>query len=176
MTRVAVIGNAGGGKSTLCRAISDALGLPYHSIDKIQWLPGWEMMPEAEFHIRHESLIAGERWIIDGFGPWQDIERRFDAADTIVFIDLPLWRHLLWATKRQIRSVFLGRTDGPEGCPMWQVTFKLYRMMWWLHRKVRPKLIAAMDAYRADRDIIHLRSPRDIEGFRKACLKLQPHH
>lgn len=171
MTRVAVIGNAGGGKSTLCREITRVLGLPYHAVDNIQWLPGWVMMPEVDFHIRHEALIAQDRWIIDGFGPWRDIERRLDAADTIILVDHPFWRHLLWATKRQIRSVFFGRPDGPEGCPMWQATFKLYRMMWWLHRDMRPKLLAAMDARRDGRNIVHICSLRDLQRFREACLK-----
>ena len=170
MTRVAVIGNAGGGKSTLCREINRALGLPYHPVDKIQWLPGWVMMPAAEFHSRHEALIAQDRWIIDGFGPWRDIERRFDAADTIILIDYPFWRHLLWATKRQIRSIFLGRVDGPEGCPMWRVTFKLYRMMWGLQRDMRPRLLAALDARGSDRTIVHIRSLKDLRNFRATHL------
>lgn len=170
MTRVAVIGNAGGGKSMLCREMSRALNLPYHPVDNIQWLPGWRMMPEEEFHIRHEALIAQDRWIIDGLGPWRDVERRFDAADTIIFVDLPFWRHVLWATKRQIRSVFFGRSDGPEGCPMWQVTFKLYRMMWWLHRELRPKLLDAIGARRNNRDIVHIRSLGDLQRFRSAYI------
>ncbi len=169
MTRVAVIGNAGGGKSTLCRELSRVAGLPYYPVDYIQWRPGWVMMPEAEFHIRHEALIAQERWIIDGLGPWRDIERRFDAADTIIFVDFPLWRHLYWATKRQVRSVFFGRADGPEGCPMWRATFKLYRMMWRLHREMRPKLLSEIAARRNDRDIVHIRSLRDLRRFQSVC-------
>lgn len=170
MTRVAVIGNAGGGKSTLCREISHALQLPYHAIDKIQWLPGWKPLPEREFRACHEALIAQDKWIIDGFGPWPDIERRFDAADTIVFVDHPFWRHLYWAGKRQIRSIFFGRLDGPEGCPMWPVTFRLYSMMWRLHREARPRLIEAIDARRAGRTIIHIRSLADLTRFKEHCL------
>lgn len=171
MTRVAVIGNAGGGKSTLCREISGVLDLPYHPIDRIQWLPGWKPLPAEQFHARHEVLIAQERWIIDGFGPWADIERRFDAADTIIFIDHPFWRHLYWATKRQVRSIFFGRPDGPEGCPMLPVTFKLYRMMWWLQREMRPRLLEAIAARRVGRTIVHIRSPRELAAFRNSCLR-----
>jgi adenylate kinase family enzyme len=40
MTRVAVIGNAGGGKSMLCRLLSDARKLPHFPVDIIQWRPG----------------------------------------------------------------------------------------------------------------------------------------
>jgi len=41
MTRVAVIGNAGGGKSTMCRSLRHVQQLPYYAIDKIQWKPNW---------------------------------------------------------------------------------------------------------------------------------------
>lgn len=67
MTRVAVIGNASGGKSTLSRALGAALVLPVYSIDKLQWKPGWRHMPSADFEREHNTLIARDRWIIDGW-------------------------------------------------------------------------------------------------------------
>jgi len=166
VTRVAVIGNAGGGKSTLCRALSGARGLPYIAVDHLQWRPGWRQVPDDEFTATHETLLAKSRWIIDGFGPWPTIEARFDRADAIVFVDLPLWRHYWWATKRQIASIFRERSDGPEGCPMLPVTFRLPRMMWRLHHDLRPKLLAAIEARRSSARIFHLRSPRDLAEFR----------
>jgi len=170
MTRVAVIGNAGGGKSTLCRKLSRALDLPYHAVDKIQWQPGWTITPEEEFLSKHDRLLSGERWIIDGFGPWQAIEQRFRAADTIVFVDHPLWLHYWWAGKRQIKSIFVGRPDGPDGCPMWPVTFRLFRMMWALHREERPKLLDAIVRRSNDTSIFHLRSPKELRAFdRRHC-------
>ena len=36
MTRVAVIGNAGGGKSTMCRKLGQALDIAVYPVDKIQ--------------------------------------------------------------------------------------------------------------------------------------------
>jgi adenylate kinase family enzyme len=166
MTRVAVIGNAGGGKSTLCRALSQARRLPYFAIDQFQWRPGWQLVPEEEFAAAHDALLVQEAWIIDGFGPWPAAEKRFDLADTIVFVDLPLWRHFWWATKRQIAAIFRERADGPAGCPMLPVTFRLYRMMWWAHRELRPKILAALDARRTALQVIHIRSLRELAAFR----------
>ena len=42
MTRVAIIGNAGGGKSLLARYLGETLRLPVHTIDDVQWDPGWK--------------------------------------------------------------------------------------------------------------------------------------
>jgi adenylate kinase family enzyme len=165
MTRVMVIGNAGGGKSTMCRALSATHSLPYYAIDKIQWRPNWVRAPEPEFTAAHEALLAKERWLIDGYGSWTSILRRMNEADTIIFVDHPLWIHYWWAAKRQVKALFLGRPDGPDGCPMLPVTVRLFRMMWSLHWEMRPKLLAAIEARRGTARIIHIRSPRQLADF-----------
>lgn len=166
MVRVAVIGNAGGGKSTLCRALSAARGLPHFAVDQIQWQPGWVPVPEAQVSAAHDEILAGTRWIIDGFGPWDAIKKRLDVADTIIFVDHPLWLHYWWATKRQVTSALWGRVDGPEGCPMLPVTFRLYKMMWTLHWQTRPALQAAIDSRGGDTTVHHIRSPKELAAFR----------
>lgn len=45
MRRVEIIGNGGGGKSTLAIRLSRDFDLPYHSVDPIQWQPGWVRAP-----------------------------------------------------------------------------------------------------------------------------------
>ena len=165
MTRVMVIGNAGGGKSTMCKALCAAHDLPYFAIDRIQWRPGWVPTPQDEYDAAHEALLAGPRWLIDGYGSWESVEHRLAACDTVVFVDHPIRVHFWWATKRQIKSLFVGRPDGPDGCPMFPVTLRLYRMMWWLHHTMRPKLLAAIEAQRASTRIIHIRSPKQLNAF-----------
>ncbi|MEX0807877.1 MAG: hypothetical protein WD044_04030 [Dongiaceae bacterium] len=174
MTRVAIIGNAGGGKSTLARKLGAARGLPYHAIDRIQWRPGWVPAPPEEFDAQHDAILAGERWIIDGVGDTDAIARRLARADTVVFVDLPLRTHLWWATRRQFRSIFFGRPDGPEGCPMWRVTWRLYRMIWWIHRELRPQFLALVDDVSPGVRIFHLRSPRDIAAFERQYCRATP--
>ena len=165
MTRVMVIGNAGGGKSTTCRALSAAHALPYFAIDKIQWKPNWVQTPESEFTASHEAWLSQGRWLIDGYGSWESVQRRMTMADTIVFVDHPIWIHYWWATKRQVKSLFLGRPDGPDGCPMFPVTIRLFKMMWWLHWAMRPKLLAAIETHRGRARIIHIRSPKELAEF-----------
>lgn len=60
-------------------------------------------MPVRETHVRDSlnSLLTGDRWIIDGWGPWDCVVRRLQQSDTIVYIDFPVWIHLWWAAKRQ---------------------------------------------------------------------------
>lgn len=158
-------GNAGGGKSSMCSAICAAHDLPYFSIDKIQWKPNWVRTPEIEFLKRHNALLSKERWVIDGFGTMDSVEDRLNACDTVIFVDHHIHVHFWWATKRQIKSVFFGRPDGPEGCPMWRVSIPLFRMMWWFHRQARPKLVEAIYNRSDSLRIIHIKSPAALRSF-----------
>lgn len=172
MTRVCVIGNAGGGKSTLCKKLGKAKGLPVYALDKLQWNRGWIPTEPAEFERRHEELLSRERWIIDGFASWRSIERRFEAADTIIFVDLPLWVHYWWAAKRQFMTIFRPRPDFPEGCPMLPMTSQLMKMIWRIHRRDRPRLLSLTEGYRPEKRVFHIRSPRALRRFvNKHCAQ-----
>jgi adenylate kinase family enzyme len=98
MKKVAVFGNAGGGKSTLSKKLSEILGLPLHVLDKIQYRSNGVAVPTAEYQHIHAQILATDRWIIDGFGCMETLWLRLDAADRLVFIDLPLYLHFWWVT------------------------------------------------------------------------------
>lgn len=165
MTRIAIIGNAGGGKSTMSRKLRDLLGLPLHAIDQLQWRAGWVAVPGKEFAKAHATLLAESRWIIDGWGDFGDIEKRFDHADTIVLVDYPLWRHYGWALKRQFMCLFRPRLDGPPGCPMIPKTWALLKMVWTIDRHSMPRLRGLVHAQSKEKRVFHLRTLKDLLAF-----------
>ena len=111
MKRVAVFGNAGGGKSTLAKTFASVTGLPLHPVDSIKYKPGGEEVPQAACLEIHAGLLRKERWIIDGFGCVASAWERFAVADTLIYVDLPLLTHYLWVTKRLSKGFFVT----PEG-------------------------------------------------------------
>ncbi|RXK55394.1 flagellar protein FlaR [Oleiharenicola lentus] len=167
MTRIAVIGNAGGGKSTLSRRLRDALRLPLHPVDQLQWRPGWKRVAAEEFATVHAKLVSEPRWIIDGWGEFDAIEARFRRCDTVVLIDFPLWRHYWWALKRQFMCLFRPRIDGPSGCPMLPMTWPLMKMLWLIDRDAMPRLRALVDAQRESRRVIVIRSLAELRQFNR---------
>lgn len=169
--RILAIGNAGGGKSTICRAISKKYNIPLHQIDHIQWKPGWIRVSDKEYAEKHEQLLKNKEWLIDGFGPWEFVEQRFSEADAIIFVDLPLRIHYYWATKRQLKCIFKSRMDGPPGCPMLPMTFKLYKMMWYIHKEFRPKIIELINKFKTKKFVIHLTSVKQINLLMKDLQK-----
>jgi adenylate kinase family enzyme len=165
MQRIAVIGNAGGGKSMLCRKLSQALNIPLYPIDRMQWKPGWVAAAHAEIKAQHDSVMAQAQWIVDGWGAWDLIEERFQAADTIILVDHPLLVHYWWSVKRQIACIFAPRPDGPEGCPMLPVTWRLFYLIWQIHFHLRPRLLELVERQRAEKQVIHITSPQELKAF-----------
>lgn len=163
--RITVIGNAGGGKSTMAKLLGAAKGLPLYHLDALQWNPGWKLTPQEEFDRRHDELLRRERWIIDGFASWTSIQRRFEAADTLILVDHPLWVHYWWAIKRQFMCLFRPRPDFVEGCPMLPMTGKLLWMIWDIHWWRRPQPIDLVNSYRNDKWVYHIKSPRELGEF-----------
>ena len=170
MQRIAVIGNAGGGKSTLCTRLGQILDIPVHMIDKIQWKPGWIRESAGIFKQKHDPLIAQDCWIIDGWGPWEAIEARFQVADTIVFVDFPLYIHCWWLAKRQFMCLFRPRPDGPEGCPMLPMRWQLAKTIWYVHTQARPRLLALLDTFRNQKRVIDIRSLRELRRFARSAV------
>jgi hypothetical protein len=114
MERVAVIGNSGGGKSRLARAIAARRGLPYTEVDALLWRPGWRLAEVAAYEAAHDEAIAAPRWVIDGLGRRETIGARLARATEIVLIDLPLALHLRSAEERH-RAWEAGTLAHPPG-------------------------------------------------------------
>ena len=116
MRKVCVIASASGnGKTTLGRKLAERLDVPFVELDALVHGPGWVETPREEWFPAVEALLARGEWVIDGnYG--STLERRLDACDTVVFIDLPralcLWRIL----KRIVMYRKGGRPDMAEGC------------------------------------------------------------
>jgi hypothetical protein len=168
MQRITIIGNAGGGKSVLARRLGNALDLPVFQFDDLQWWPGWTHTPAAEIQTTHSEWITQPRWVIDGWGSPDILEQRFDVADTLILVDFHIAVHYWWAAKRQIKAALkLNQGWPPEGCPALPVTGRLFKLMWKIHTEMRPQLVELIQQYAEEKQIVHLRSPREMRCFLK---------
>src|ERR1700686_2646187 len=66
MRKVAVFGNAGGGKSTLARRLAGVTGLSLYPIDTIKFRAGGSEIPHQEYLKIPSDLLNRDQWIIDG--------------------------------------------------------------------------------------------------------------
>jgi len=107
--RIAVKGGSGSGKTTLAAELARRLGVEHIELDALHHGPNWSEPTADQF--RNAVQLAMDRqpdgWVIDG-----SYERKLgslvtDAADTVVWLDLPLALKLgrLWRrTSHRIRD------------------------------------------------------------------------
>lgn len=165
MQRIAVFGNAGGGKSTLARKLAAITGLPLHVIDKVQFTEGGRATAEEEYLQWHRNTLAEEAWIIDGYGDTPTLWERCRAADTLVLVDLPLPVHYWRVTKRLVKGLIADPEGWPKGSPIWSSTMSSFRVLPRCHRYLTPKYRQLVAAMAASKRVAHLTSPREMAKF-----------
>jgi adenylate kinase family enzyme len=178
MKRVAVFGNAGGGKSTLARKLAEVTRLPLYVIDMIQFRAGGDgfprEVPHDEYLKAHADLICRDEWIIDGFGSVASAWERFAAADTLIHVDLPLFTHYRWVTKRLLKGLFATPAGWPDNSPLWASTIQSYRVLPRCHRRLTPRYRQLVADAAASKRVHHLRSPAQIRFFLEAVKMEHP--
>jgi adenylate kinase family enzyme len=107
--RVNVKGTSGSGKSTFGRELGRRLGVPYVELDALHHGPNWAEPTNEEFRARVRGAIEErpDGWVIDGNYERKLGDTVIGAADTIVWLDLPLRLKLrrLWGrTVHRIRG------------------------------------------------------------------------
>lgn len=86
--RILVLGCPGSGKSTFARTLAARTGLPLVHLDNVWWRADGTHIPREEFDRALETLLRGEKWIMDGDYS-RTYEVRVRAADTVIFLDYP---------------------------------------------------------------------------------------
>ena len=142
--KILVIGNACSGKTNLSQFISNNLDIPVTHVDSLQFDKNLNIKPYKETTEILNQIMLNNRWIIDGFGPLDNLIERFNQADQIIFIDLPIIFNYFWATLRQLKNIISKtRFELPEGSSerSFQHTLKLYKSIYQIHNKMRPELL-----------------------------------
>ncbi len=99
-----ILGPGASGKSTLAMQLSEITGLPVIELDKLFWRSGLAATPRDEWVKVQERLSHENGWIMDGdLGPYDAVEARLRAADTIIFLDFSLVR-CAWRAIRRSRE------------------------------------------------------------------------
>ena len=134
--RILVTGNAGAGKTTLARDLSERFGLPYVGLDAIVWQPGWVRTPPLQRRRLERAIAAESAWVADGVSAVL-----MQAADMIVFLDQPRWRCYLRVARRNRSYLWRSRPGLPEDCPELLIAPSLIRLIWRFPQHARPQIL-----------------------------------
>ncbi len=114
-------------------------------LDKVFWGPGLVAPTRDEWVQIQTRLVEQDAWILDGdLGPYDAVDVRLRAADTVVFLDFSVVR-CAWRAVRRSRE----RAD-----------FWLWLMRY--RRQSRPLLVEAIANHAPDANLYVVRSPREL--------------
>jgi adenylate kinase family enzyme len=90
MRRIVVIGASGSGKTSVARQLAARLGLAHVDLDALHHGPGWSEPEPEDFRLTIRRAISVDGWVADSLYSGKLGAMLPLAADTIVWIDLPL--------------------------------------------------------------------------------------
>lgn len=141
-----VLGRGGAGKSTFCRRLAIATGVPAIELDAHYWDDTLTPLSHEEWIRRQRALLAGEHWIADGdLGPYDVLAARLDLATHVLVLDPPLWLCCLRALRR-----------GGGNLAFWRWTVTWRRREW-------PRIMRDILASPAHPEVVIVRSRREVD-------------
>lgn len=167
--RIVVIGTSGSGKTTLAGLLACRLGLAHVELDGLHWEPHWTQAALPVFRTRVAAALDRESWIVDGnYGKVRDLV--WPRADTVVWLDYPLWLILWRLLRRTIRRVVWRESlwNGNRERLIEQFASRDSLFLWALrshgrHRRDYPELLSRPEC--AHLTVVRLHSPRQTRRW-----------
>lgn len=126
MRKIFIIGIVAGGKTTFAKRLSKKLNIPWYELDRIvheETNDGRKKRsPEEQVEVINEINRRGQ-WIFEGTDR-KSYRCLYEMADTIIFLDPPLWKR-----KLRIFTRHLKQNIGIEKCH-YKADIKMLKMMY----------------------------------------------
>ena len=154
--KILVTGNAGSGKSTLGKELSQRFDIPYYGLDNIVWKENWTPTPRDERQKLIKQITDQDTWLIEGVS-----RLALEEADKVFFLDMPLHRCLLNIVKRFLKNGLGTREGLPSNCPEFIGVFKAIKIVFVFRKATRPWLLKEVSKGKLTR----IKGYQDLKGI-----------
>tara|TARA_R110000772_G_scaffold114441_8_gene218990 strand:- start:62893 stop:63408 length:516 start_codon:yes stop_codon:yes gene_type:complete len=165
MNKIAVFGKPGSGKSTLSKALASATGIQLYQLDSIVYKKNGELVDRSSFDEAHESILSSESWIIDGFGPISSFNQRLEAADTLVYVDLPYLMSYWFVTKRLLKGLVVKPEGWPDGSSVLKGTLESYKVLRLCPKFWNDDFMGRLEMMSAEKSLYIVKSVAELNSF-----------
>jgi len=165
MRKIAVFGKPGGGKSTLSKAIASKTDIPLHALDLLEFETGGIRVPEDVYLERHAGILRQDAWLIEGLGTLATFRQRLAEADTLVYVDRPMWQHCWWVSKRFVLSPFRKPESWPDGSPLLRSTVTSWLNLYRGRKVWTSEFRKKIEAHAPHKNVYVISSDKDIAGL-----------
>jgi len=165
MKKIAVFGKPGSGKSTLSKHLASATGIQLHLLDSIVYKKNGDMVDRKTYDREHGNILSSDSWIIDGFGPIESFNKRLDAADTLIYIELPYIVSYWFVTKRLLKGLVVKPEGWPDGSSVLKGTLASYRTLKLCPKFWNDNFMKKLEEISTNKSLYVIRSISELNGF-----------
>lgn len=165
MKKVVVFGKPGSGKSTLSKSLASTTEIKLHALDSIEFKKNGDRVDRAIYDKQHENILSSDSWIIEGFGPIESFNKRLDAADTLIYIDLPYIISYWLVTKRFLKGLRIKPEGWPDGSSILKGTLESYKVLRLCPKFWNNSFMQKLEKISTNKSLYVIRSVSELNSF-----------
>lgn len=136
--RILIYGVTGSGKTTFARQLSEATGIPWHSVDDLTFEPGWQQVPDDIQRQRIAAIVEADEWILDtAYGKWIDIP--LSRVELVLGLDYPRWFSFTRLLRRAVRRAIDKQPVCNGNIESWRNMFSQDSILLWHAKSFKRK-------------------------------------
>jgi len=165
MKKIVVFGKPGSGKSTLSKSLALATKIKLHPLDLLVFKKNGDRVDRVTYDKEHEKILSADSWIIDGFGPIDSFNKRLEAADTLIYIELPYFISYWLVTKRLMKGVVVKPEGWPDGSSVLKGTLESYKVLRLCPKFWDKSFMQKLEKISINKSLFVIRSVSELNSF-----------
>lgn len=164
LKKIAIVGNAGSGKSTLSLKLAKILNLPLYHLDQYFWKPGWVEPDRAEFEKIHNKICDKPEWVLEGMAI-RFFEYRIQKADCVIFLNIPTYKCLYRTLKRAYLNFDKEYYASAKGCPEGKPSWKFLKFILTFNTVRKPTIENLLKQYKDTKKIFVIHNQKELDSL-----------